>query len=211
MDGSASSRTKDRNLNLFHSLSRKYKTFLSPGVGDYQVEKLDVLKKSPVCRIGCSQRFDKGSSMQKYKVNLPISYQSNLGRDGSAPKKKLGVIGTERRFNFEVPEAPLPGPGEYNTHVFKSLSKGQISLMAMNDKNTLSPRTPQSRNMSQAVIIPVSSAMNSFNKASREQAQNLYSKECERELRSKNGPGPGCYNVDKAHASQHEKDRYSMP
>jgi hypothetical protein len=44
--------------------------------------------------------------MQTYKVNLPISYQSNLGRDRSAPKKKLGVIGTERRFNFEAPEAP---------------------------------------------------------------------------------------------------------
>ena len=73
-DGSISSRAKDRSLNLFHTLSRKYKTFLSPGVGEYQVERADVLKKSPVCKIGNSRRFEKVSSMQKYKVNLPISY-----------------------------------------------------------------------------------------------------------------------------------------
>jgi len=115
-DGSNTTRgAKDKSLHLFNSLSRKYKTFLSPGVGEYQVEKADVLKKSPVCKIGNSRRFEKISSMQTYKVNLPISYQSNLDRDRSAPKKKLGVIGSERRFNFELPEAPFPGPGDYNT------------------------------------------------------------------------------------------------
>lgn len=36
-DGKLSSRGNNENqtLNLFHSLSRKYKTFLSPGVGEY--------------------------------------------------------------------------------------------------------------------------------------------------------------------------------
>jgi hypothetical protein len=111
-------------MNLFHSLSRKYKTYLSPGVGEYQVDKADVLTRSPVCKIGNSKRFEALSSMQLYKPNLPIAYQSNLTRDRSAPKKKLGVIGTEKRFNFELPDNPQPGPGEYNTHVFKSLSKG---------------------------------------------------------------------------------------
>ena len=38
-----------------------------------------------------------------------------MERDSSAPKRKLGVIGTEKRFNFEMLENPLPGPGDYNT------------------------------------------------------------------------------------------------
>ena len=36
--------------------------------------------------------------MQEYKFRVPVSYRSNLGRDFSAPKKTLGVIGSEKRF-----------------------------------------------------------------------------------------------------------------
>ncbi len=100
-------------MNNFNSLSKKYKTFLSPGVGDYQIEKVDVKNKSPVCSIGLSSRFDKVSSMQRYKLSLPTGYQSNMGRDASEPKKKLGVIGSEKRFGDGG--RPMPGPGEYNT------------------------------------------------------------------------------------------------
>ena len=53
------------------------------------------------------------SSMQRYKLSLPTGYQSNMGRDASAPKKKLGVIGSEKRFGDGG--RPQPGPGEYNT------------------------------------------------------------------------------------------------
>lgn len=70
-----------RNLNNFNSLSKKYKTFVSPGVGDYQIEKVDIKNKSPVCTIGQSRRFEKVSSMQRYKLSLPIGYQSNMVKD----------------------------------------------------------------------------------------------------------------------------------
>ena len=44
-----------RNQNNFNSLSRKYKTFVTPGVGDYQLDQADkTLHKSPVCKIGNS-------------------------------------------------------------------------------------------------------------------------------------------------------------
>jgi hypothetical protein len=46
-----------RSINNFNSLSTKFKTFVSPGVGDYQVEKIDLRKRSPVVKIGNSPRF----------------------------------------------------------------------------------------------------------------------------------------------------------
>ena len=102
-----------RNINNFNSLSKKYKTFVSPGVGDYQIDKVDTKNKSPICTIGHGRRFDKVSSMQRYKLSLPIGYQSNMGQDPSAPKKKYGVIGSEKRFGDGGRHQP--GPGEYNT------------------------------------------------------------------------------------------------
>jgi hypothetical protein len=63
-----------RNINNFNSLSKKYKTFVSPGVGDYQIEKVDTKNKSPICTIGHGRRFEKVSSMQRYKMSLPIGY-----------------------------------------------------------------------------------------------------------------------------------------
>ena len=71
---------------------------MSPGVGDYQIEKVDTKIKSPVCTIGQSRRFDKVSSMQRYKMSLPIGYQSNMAKDPLAPKRKYGTIGSEKRF-----------------------------------------------------------------------------------------------------------------
>ncbi len=86
---------------------------MSPGVGDYQIEKVDTKNKSPVCTIGLSRRFDKVSSMQRYKMSLPTGYQSNMGKDPQAPKRKYGVIGSEKRFGDGGRN--MPGPGEYNT------------------------------------------------------------------------------------------------
>jgi hypothetical protein len=102
-----------RNINNFNSLSKKYKTFVSPGVGDYQIEKVDTKNKSPICTIGHGRRFEKVSSMQRYKMSLPIGYQSNIREDPQAPKRKYGVIGSEKRFGDGGRN--MPGPGEYNT------------------------------------------------------------------------------------------------
>jgi hypothetical protein len=87
---------------------------VSPGVGHYQTESSETRKRSPVCKIGNSARFEKPSALRRYAANLPVAYQSNLERDNSAPRKKLGVIGNERRWMLG-PEKVLPGPGEYNT------------------------------------------------------------------------------------------------
>jgi len=112
-DANLYSSNTTRNINNFNSLSKKYKSFVSPGVGDYQIEKVDTKNKSPVCTIGQSRRFDKVSSMQRYKMSLPIGYQSNMVKDPQAPKKKYGVIGSEKRFGDRGRN--MPGPGEYNT------------------------------------------------------------------------------------------------
>ena len=42
---------------------QKSKTFISPGVGDYYIEKVDVRKRSPVVKIGNSPRFQKMSAI----------------------------------------------------------------------------------------------------------------------------------------------------
>lgn len=44
-----------------------------------------------------------------------------MSKDTTEPKKKLGVIGSEKRF--ADCNKPLPGPGDYNTQIFKSLNK----------------------------------------------------------------------------------------
>jgi len=82
-----------------------------PGVGDYSPEK--ALVKSPRCTIGNSQRFERLSAMQNYKTLVPVSYQSNVQKDSSAPKRKLGVIGSAPRWGRVATD--IPGPGEYNT------------------------------------------------------------------------------------------------
>lgn len=40
---------------------------------------------------------------------------------------KLGVVGNESRFKDGKDLSP--GPGEYNTQIFKSLSKGEFSIL----------------------------------------------------------------------------------
>lgn len=71
-----------------------------------------MLKKSPNCTIGNSNRFDQGSSISRYKLNVPSAYCTNMV-DKLAPKMKMGVIGNTRRF--KQPKDTSPGPGNYNT------------------------------------------------------------------------------------------------
>ena len=48
-----------------------------------------------------------------------------------APKRKMGVIGRERRFNKGFKGInPGPGPGSYKTELYKSFSKENISALA---------------------------------------------------------------------------------
>lgn len=51
-----------------------------------------------------------------------------MSLDKISPKRKSGVIGHEKRFKLS--SFKTPGPGEYQTEMYKSLSKGDISLMA---------------------------------------------------------------------------------
>ena len=57
---------------------------------------------------------------------MPGAYLNNMN-DRSAPKLRLGVIGRTERFKRY--KATSPGPGEYDTQVFKSLSRGELSIM----------------------------------------------------------------------------------
>lgn len=82
-------------------------------MGDYVIDKVDLHRKMPRCTIGSSKRFEQLSSIQRYKLVVPVAYRSNVGRDSSAPRKKLGVFGSEPRFGEG--DRTLPGPGQYNT------------------------------------------------------------------------------------------------
>lgn len=67
--------------------------YITPGVGDYDTEKANIKKKSPICTISNSVRFQRLSSAQRYKVNMPVSYVSNM-HEPQKPKMKMGVIGS---------------------------------------------------------------------------------------------------------------------
>jgi hypothetical protein len=98
---------------------------ISPGVGDYKIENIDLKNKSPNCTIGNFKRFVEIPKGQKYIHNLPVSYQSIKLKN----KSKMGVIGKEKRFDMSLSKVS-PGPGAYQTELYKSLSKGQVSCMA---------------------------------------------------------------------------------
>ena len=69
MDGFSSYRAggddlrTSKSFNMFSSISKKMMTFATPGVGEYQPEKVDVRKRSPVCAIGNSMRFNRTSTL----------------------------------------------------------------------------------------------------------------------------------------------------
>ena len=72
-------------------------SFITPGVGDYDIDKDLVREKSPVCTIGNQERFKKVPSQQKYLTNLPVYYQSNL-EEKMKPKIPMGAINKTLRF-----------------------------------------------------------------------------------------------------------------
>ena len=95
------------NLQPFN----KSKTFSTPGVGEYESEKIDLKKREPVCVFGNFPRFNNIPSLQRYTLNLPASYQTNL--NDSMSITSLGKIGREERFKDEKQKSP--GPGSYDT------------------------------------------------------------------------------------------------
>lgn len=94
-----------------------------------------------MCTIGNGARFDSVPRQQRYKLSVPASYVSNM-EETLKPKMKMGVIGTTMRF--KTINRPSPGPGEYNIQAFKSLSKGELSILGGGTTNafntTSSPR-----------------------------------------------------------------------
>jgi hypothetical protein len=50
---------------------------ITPGVGDYNIEQAEIKDKSPICTIGNGRRFEDVSSIQRYKLNMPVSYVRN--------------------------------------------------------------------------------------------------------------------------------------
>lgn len=79
-------------------------------------------------------------------------------KDEQEPKKKLGVIGNQKRFDKNSKERS-PGPGDYRLEMYSSLSKGQLSIMAPVGA-AFSPRSIRS-------LSPFSMNYNSLNKTSR--------------------------------------------
>jgi hypothetical protein len=91
-------------LNLSHTFS--------PGVGDYDIDKVEFRDKSPICTIGNGRRFEDIASIQRYKLNMPASYVNGFD-DHTAPKPKLGIFGKTSRFRKF--DESRPGPGFYET------------------------------------------------------------------------------------------------
>lgn len=74
---------------------------------------------------------------------MPTAYLSNLENVSLVDKKdRGGVISREGRFRG--PEKLVPGPGEYDTHLYKSLSKADFSILTVPDRGSISPRAMQS-------------------------------------------------------------------
>ena len=65
----------------------------------------------------------------QYKMGLPPGYEYNMGQKG---KRKLGVIGKEERFKKYWGREP--GPGAYDTHLYKSLNKLDFSILAISSQ-----------------------------------------------------------------------------
>ena len=63
---------------------------------------------------------------------MPAQYAKDL-EDRLAKKPKLGIFGKTARFRKY--DDSKPGPGFYETQVFKSLSKGELSIMGTTDRN----------------------------------------------------------------------------
>ena len=78
--------------------------------------------------------------------------------DNTTPKVKLGVIPRDSRF--KVPKEASPGPGNYNTHLFKSLSKGEFSIL-----NTITEDSPTQIKS----LAPFCQSSNTLNHTSRRQ------------------------------------------
>lgn len=81
-------------LTINHSLIGD---IITPGVGDYEIDNINLNKKAPKCTIGNYKRFVSTDKGQDYLKTTPVGYQSNL-IDKCAPKRKMGVIGREKRF-----------------------------------------------------------------------------------------------------------------
>lgn len=52
-----------KSFNMLSPASKKFMTFATPGVGEYQPERVDMRKRSPVCAIGNSMRFNRTSTI----------------------------------------------------------------------------------------------------------------------------------------------------
>eukprot|EP00347_Sterkiella_histriomuscorum_P010143 403377436 len=179
-------------------------SFISPGVGDYEVDKELMRQKSPICTIGNGSRFEKASSQQFYKNNLPVGYLSNLD-DRQKQKVPMGLMNRTDRFK-RLQDQTSPGPGEYNTQVFKSLSKGEFSILTGGYNQTTSPRK-------KSTLSPFSASMNTLNHTSRLQYEKLFVPENEKALKNQAGPGPSYYRYENANTSFNNADqfRYSIP
>ncbi|CDW82492.1 UNKNOWN [Stylonychia lemnae] len=177
-------------------------TIVTPGVGDYEIEKEVARQRSPVCTIGKQDRFKRLSSQQRYKPNLPASYVSNLD-ERQKPKISLGIIDKQHRFKNHG--SVSPGPGDYDLTGFKSLSKGEHSILNGQYNTTSSPRLMNT-------LSPFSMSKNTLNHTSRQQYEKLYHREYDKALLNQTGPGPSYYKHEKFNQSfTADQHKYSIP
>eukprot|EP00347_Sterkiella_histriomuscorum_P000638 403375076 len=172
-------------------------THQSPCAGDYNFDSLEFKQKQPRCAIGKSDRFE---------VDLLITNSSLIDSRG-------GVIGSQTRFKNEY--KPFPGPGEYETHIYKSLSKGELSILAMSDcfKNNYKQSGQAISKMisPRQTLQPFSASRDTLNHSTREQSNKAFAREYAKDFVNKAGPGPGCYNSQQNQTVIEKKNNYSIP
>ncbi|CDW88050.1 UNKNOWN [Stylonychia lemnae] len=180
---------------------------LSPGVGDYYIEKFDEKSKQPRCVIGKAHRFEYDTQRFQEEQRIPGAYQSNLENILS---NKGGVIGNQQRFRQN--KKIIPGPGDYDIARFHSLSKADVSILAISEERNPDGSTVFSPKFNRSTLSPFCMSQNTLNKTSRRHQELLYHKEYEKAYLNQVGPGPGYYEYEKLQTSMEpEKHKYSIP